>query len=116
MVEQKERLHYEVQGQCLIVYVTEDLDHHLAKELRERSDRLIQSGGIRHIIFDFEGVRFMDSSGIGLLMGRYKKVLFIGGKAAVTHVGREIDRIFKMSGLYQIIERYETPQEAVAQL
>jgi stage II sporulation protein AA (anti-sigma F factor antagonist) len=81
--------------------------------LREQSDKLIDVGNIRHIIFDFKDTSFMDSSGIGLLMGRYKKVIFQGGKAAVTNVGTEIERIFHLSGLFQIIERYDTPEAAV---
>ena len=58
----------------------------------------------------------MDSSGIGLIMGRYKRVMFRGGKAAVTNVGKEIERIFNLSGLFQIIERYATPEQAVVGL
>ena len=58
----------------------------------------------------------MDSSGIGLIMGRYKKVMFRGGKAAVTNVGNEIERIFNLSGLFKIIERYKTPEQAIAGL
>lgn len=109
----EEMVHYELRKQCLIIYVTEDLDHHAVSYLRERSDRLIEAGNVRHIIFDFKNVDFMDSSGIGLIMGRYKKVMFLGGKAAVSGIGENVDRIFKMSGLYRIIERYDTPEEAV---
>lgn len=116
MVKETEYVHYELQGQCLIIYVTEELDHHVVKELRQRSDKLIQAGNVRHIIFDFSAVDFMDSSGIGLIMGRYKKVMFLGGKTAVTGVGPAVDRIFKLSGLYQIIEKFETPAEAVKEL
>ena len=58
----------------------------------------------------------MDSSGIGLIMGRYKKVMFRGGKAAVTNVGNEIERIFNLSGLFKISERYKTPEQAIAGL
>ena len=46
-------------------------------------------------------------------MGRYKKVMFIGGRAAVTNIGQSVDRIFKISGLYKIIEKYNTPDEAI---
>lgn len=116
MVKEMEHVHYELQGQCLIIYVTEELDHHVVKELRERSDKLIQAGNAKHIIFDFSAVDFMDSSGIGLIMGRYKKVMFLGGKTAVTGVGPAVDRIFKLSGLYQIIEKFGTPAEAVEKL
>lgn len=58
----------------------------------------------------------MDSSGIGLIMGRYKKVMFLGGRAAVTRVGDVVNRIFTLSGLYQIIEKYDTVEEALHML
>lgn len=117
-MSQKERgiIHYEIQKNCLIIYINQDLDHHAVTMLRERSDKLIDAGNIRHIIFDFKDTDFMDSSGIGLIMGRYKRVMFRGGKAAVSNVGEEVERIFQMSGLYKIIEKYKTPKEAVAGL
>ena len=114
--EREEVVRYELYGQCLVIYVTADLDHHAVSILRDKSDRMIQAGNAKHVIFDFKDVDFMDSSGIGLIMGRYKKVMFIGGKAAVTHVSRNVDRIFQMSGLYKIIEKYDTPEEAVENL
>lgn len=113
MQMEKERVHYEVHQNCLVVYVTDDLDHHAVLQLREYSDRLIEAGNIRNIIFDFTDVGFMDSSGIGLIMGRYKKVMFLGGRAAVTNVGDVVNRIFTLSGLYQIIERYDTVADAL---
>lgn len=113
MQMEKERVHYELHQNCLVVYVTDDLDHHAVLQLREYSDRLIEAGNIRHIIFDFTDVGFMDSSGIGLIMGRYKKVMFLGGRAAVTNVGDVVNRIFTLSGLYQIIERYDTVADAL---
>ncbi len=111
--KEQENLHYEIERNCLIIYVQQDLDHHAVTLLRECSDRLIEAGNVRHIIFDFKHVDFMDSSGIGLIMGRYKKVMFRGGKVAVSNVGMEVDRIFQMSGLYQIIDKYPSPKEAV---
>lgn len=111
--EKKGTIHYEVKQNCLIIYVTDDLDHHTVTLLRDYSDRLIEAGNIRHVIFDFTNVGFMDSSGIGLIMGRYKKVMFLGGKAAVSNVGDVVNRIFSLSGLYKIIEKYDTAQQAV---
>lgn len=108
-----EKLHYELRGNCLVIYITDDLDHHAVTYLRDYSDRLIEVGNIRHIIFDFSHVGFMDSSGIGLIMGRYKRVMFLGGKAAVTNVGEVVNRIFGLSGLYRIIEKYDTVDEAI---
>lgn len=111
--KEQEGIHYEIQQNCLIIYISQDLDHHTVTLLREQSDKLIDAGNIRHIIFDFSKSDFMDSSGIGLIMGRYKRVMFCGGKAAVTNVGREVERVLALSGLFRIIERYPTPEEAV---
>lgn len=108
--------HYEIYKNCLIVYITQDLDHHAVKFLRERSDRLIEAGDVKHIVFDFQDVGFMDSSGIGLIMGRYKKVMFLGGRACVSNVGNVVDKIFRVSGLYKIIEKYNTPEDAIRAL
>lgn len=110
---EKNRVHYELHQNCLVIYVSDDLDHHAVKQLREYSDRLIDAGNIKHIVFDFTDVGFMDSSGIGLIMGRYKKVMFLGGRAAVSNVGQVVNRIFSLSGLYQIIERYDTVADAL---
>ena len=109
-------VHYEVIQNCLVIYISNDLDHHTVTLLRDYSDRLIEAGNIRHIVFFFTVVDFMDSSGIGLIMGRYKKVMFLGGKAAVSHVGEMVNRIFGLSGLYKIIEKYDTAKDAVEAL
>ena len=71
-------LHYEIQGDSLIIYIKDELDHHAVTYLRETSDRLIEAGNVKNIVFDFKDVSFMDSSGIGLIMGRYKKVMCSG--------------------------------------
>lgn len=115
-LQEKKCMHYELIGNCLVIYVTDDLDHHAVTSLREYSDSLIDAGNIKHLIFDFAQVGFMDSSGIGLIMGRYKKVMFLGGRTAVTRVGDVVNRIFTLSGLYQIIEKYDTVEEALQML
>ena len=96
---------FELRGRELIVRLHADLDHHYALQIREKADRLIEQEGIKNILFDFTGVEFMDSSGIGMIMGRYKKVIFSGGKVGVVGVGKHVDRIFTYSGLYKIVER-----------
>ncbi len=105
-----------VSGDVLVISLKEDLDHHNAASLRESADQLLRQEGVRHVVFDFSGVEFMDSSGIGVIMGRYKQVIFTGGKAAVCGVGQTVDRIFRFSGIYKIIDRYDTAKEAVRAL
>lgn len=107
---------YETQKRCLIIYLNGELDHHNAIQIREEADRLVERNHIKHIIFDFSGTDFMDSAGIGVIMGRYKKVIFIGGKIAVTNVKSSVDRIFRISGLYKIIEKHDTIEAAMNSL
>jgi stage II sporulation protein AA (anti-sigma F factor antagonist) len=105
---------YDVCGRCLIIRLQEELDHHNAIQIKDAADRLIDRNNIKHIIFDFSGAGFMDSAGIGVIMGRYRKVIFIGGKAAVANVNSTVDRIFRISGLYKIIEKYDTVEAALS--
>lgn len=107
---------FEISQRCLIIRLNGELDHHNAIHIREKADKLIERNHIKHIIFDFSGAAFMDSAGIGVIMGRYKKVIFIGGKIAVASVGAAIDRILKLSGLYKIIEKYDTVEAALNKL
>ena len=107
------KVDFEILNQCLIVRLYEELDHHNSIMLREESDKIISGKYIKDIIFDFTGSEFMDSSGIGVIMGRYKKVIFTGGKVAVTGVNQSVDRIFRLSGLYKIIHKFDSVEEAV---
>ena len=109
----QEVVDFELENQCLIVKVKQDLDHYVAVKIREKSDKLIERGYVKNIIFDFEHASFMDSSGIGVIMGRYKQVIFSGGKVAVTNVNEGVDRIFHLSGLYKIIKKYKTIKDAI---
>ena len=97
-------------------YLIGEIDHHGAGSLREEIDGMLERIRPDTLILDFRDVTFMDSSGIGLIMGRYKKVMFLGGKAAVSHVGEMVNRIFGLSGLYKIIEKYDTAKDAVEAL
>ncbi len=103
----------ELRGRSLLIQISKELDHHNAVTIREKADQLIDKNSVNQIIFDFSNSEFMDSSGIGVIMGRYKKIIFTGGKVAVTNVNSSIDRIFKLSGLYKIIDKYATIEEAL---
>ena len=91
-------------GSLLTVALSGELDHHNAASVREELDRLI-AGGITVLTLDMSGVTFMDSSGIGLMIGRYKAMARRGGSVAVKPGGRQADRLMELSGLYQILEK-----------
>ncbi len=98
---------FEVTGRTLLIRLLEDLDHHNAVAIRETSDSYLEKYPINKVIFDFSGVEFMDSSGIGVIMGRYKQMSYVDGKVYVCGISKSIDRIFQMSGLYKLVEPWK---------
>ncbi len=100
-------------GNVLVICPGQDLDHHYAVTVRKEADEYIDRGEIEHLVFDFSRISFMDSSGIGMIMGRYKKVIFQGGNIACCGVGKEVGRILTISGLYRIMKAYADVTEAV---
>ena len=103
-------------GRCLILYLEEELDHHYAAKIIEETNCLMEKYPVKHILFDFEKVNFMDSSGIGMIMGRYKKVSYLGGSVAVTGVSERVERIMRLSGMYKLIKKYENTQIALEEM
>ena len=98
---------YEVQENCLTIFLPGELDHHNAEELRKRSEYLIDQNHIRYVIFDFTDTTFMDSSGIGVIMGRYKRIYMLGGEVCAVHTSERMKKILTMSGVTRIMQIYE---------
>ena len=71
---------YQVQENCLTIYLPREVDHHNAEEIKAEADAVIDRNHIKYVIFDFDRTDFMDSSGIGVIMGRYKTISLIGGE------------------------------------
>jgi len=100
-----EEVSYYMEEETLVVGLGKELDHHNAQNIREKTDASVIKGGVKRIIFDFSGTSFMDSSGIGVIMGRQKIMDSIGGKVFVRNMNREIERIFLISGLHKLVEK-----------
>lgn len=98
---------FQIAGTSLTICLPPEVDHHNAQELKETADRILQQKNIRCIIFDFGNTSFMDSSGIGMIMGRYKNIRFMGGAVMAVRVNERIRRILTMSGIYKIMDIYE---------
>ena len=98
---------YQVQENCLTVFLPRELDHHNAEEIRKESDHLIEHNHIRYVIFDFAETNFMDSSGIGVIMGRYKRIYMLGGEVCAVHASERMKKILTMSGVTKIMQIYE---------
>ena len=87
----------------IIFKITEELDHHIVEKLRRIADYEIERHMPRKVIFDFDSVTFMDSSGIGLIIGRYKFTNMLGGKLEVANLTQNVKKIFEMSGILKLI-------------
>lgn len=107
-------LEFEKHDEILIVTLIGELDHNSAEEVRIKIDDRIDRDDISKVILNFSKVTFMDSSGIGAVVGRYKKIKNKGGKLCIAETGKNVDRIFELAGLYKLINKYDTVDEAVS--
>lgn len=92
------------------IWLSGELDHHAARSLREQIDGAVDRTGAKQLRLDFEGVTFMDSSGIGLVMGRYRLMQLAGGRLRVTGASERIQKIMRLAGL----DRLHILEEAAA--
>ncbi|ASW43692.1 anti-sigma F factor antagonist [Clostridium isatidis] len=97
----------------LIVTLMGELDHHSAEEVRVKIDDRIDRDNIKKVILNFKGVTFMDSSGIGVVIGRYKKMQNRNGKICVTEINKSVGKVFELSGMYKIINMHKSLDEAI---
>lgn len=99
----------EVKFDVLCIRLEGELDHHTADELRTKVNKLMEEELIRHILLNLGGLTFMDSSGLGVILGRYKKIAAAGGEMVVCSISPPVRRLFELSGLFKII-RLETDE------
>lgn len=95
---------FQIIDNCLMVRMPEEVDHHRASYICEGADRLLVRENVENVVFDFEDTRFMDSSGIGIIMGRYRKISASADMSMRSMQEPQIQRIFRMSGLHKIVE------------
>jgi len=106
----------EVKQEVLCIRLSGELDHHTADELRSQTVQAIESHDIRHIVLNLEHLSFMDSSGLGVILGRYKQIKQLDGEMVVCAISPPIQRLFDMSGLFKIIRLEPTEENALQRL
>ena len=104
---------YVVAG-ALVVPMPRELDHHSSEEIHDNLELMLAGRGVRRVVLDFSETEFMDSAGIGMILGKYKRVKAFGGQVAVCGVSDRIMRIMAMSGICKIIPVYATAHQAVS--
>ncbi|MCL2360411.1 MAG: anti-sigma factor antagonist [Defluviitaleaceae bacterium] len=106
-------LKIEIMGTALLAQPDCEIDHHSAERLRAQIDAAFEKSSCRHIILDFSKISFMDSSGIGMVIGRYKNAEKRGGRLYITGMNGDMGRLYNISGLAKIITRTDTVEDAL---
>ncbi len=105
---------YEAEGHVLIVHLPRELDHHNCMGLKCETDLILAENYIRRIVFDFSDTDFMDSSGIGVLLNRYKQMALSGGTVTIYGAKAQVLRIMKMGGILKLMKVFDSKEDAVA--
>ncbi len=91
-----------VTGEVVTAFLSGELDHHTAKEMRQIIDNAVELNMPTLLILDFEGITFMDSSGIGLVMGRYRNLMKSGASLHITGAPPQIYKMLKLAGIEKL--------------
>ncbi len=99
-------------GNNLIIKLQGEIDDEAVKKLRRTIDVEFDEEKAKNIVFDMTDVSFMDSSGVGMIIGRYKRAAALGGQVKIFGADRTVKRIIELSGLGRIVRIYSTEKEA----
>ena len=102
---------YKVRGTVLYAFMPKEVDHHSSLEMKDGITKARICRPVTSLVFDFAKTDFMDSAGIGMLLGRYKEMSAIGGEVFVRNTSPRVKRILEMSGIYRIIRDWDKKDE-----
>ena len=89
-------------GSTVTAYLSGELDHHTAREMREAIDSSVELNMPSTLVLNFKNISFMDSSGIGLVMGRYRNITKPGGELHITGTSPQIYKVMKLAGIERL--------------
>ncbi len=97
----------------LIARLRGELDHHAVEPMRDELERRLAETNYRGMVMSFRDIDFMDSSALGLILGRYRTLSQQGGKMALCEVSPALKRIFELSGLLKILHLFDSEASAL---
>lgn len=101
-------------NKVLTLKITEEIDEYTTEKLRRKIDNEITRFLPRKVVFDFSNVNFMDSAGIGMLLGRYKIIKMLGGEIEIININKQVKKLFEMSGVLKIIPVKDKIEEKIS--
>ena len=100
----------------LCIRLSGELDHHTAETLRSQVTQAMEKHDIAHLVMNLEKLSFMDSSGLGVILGRYKQIKLKKGEMVVCSISPPVKRLFEMSGLFKIVRLESSEKFALERL
>lgn len=94
-------------GDNLLVRLSGDIDEYSARVLRGEVDRLIEASRLKCLTMDMSRVTFIDSTGLGFVLGRYKKLKACRAELVLQNVPPQVDRVFATSGVYSLVPKID---------
>lgn len=99
----------------MIIAMPHEIDHHSSAIVKEEAEKIFSKYSVNNIVFDFSDTSFMDSAGIGLIMGRYRIISPRGGKIYGVGINPNIDKILLISGIYNVLEKIENKNQLIGE-
>ena len=106
-------VNFSLRTRTLIVTVTGDIDQHNASSIREQIDLRISHENVKKLIFDFSALDFMDSSGIGIIIGRYKLMNALNGSVCIIVTKPTVKKLLELSGIRRIVKICDSLPDAL---
>ncbi len=110
------QIKFKIESKTLIVQLIGELDHHTAEQVRMMIEGRLTEQNVKNLIFDFSALSFMDSAGIGMMIGRYKQIKSLGGATLLICTSKTIYRLIEMSGLTRLIPVYANINQALNEI
>lgn len=104
-------VNFKTQDKTLIAFISGEVDHHTAMSIRYAIDKAMVNLECINLIMDLSKVSFMDSSGIGLILGRYKKVNKMSGQIYISGCRRHVEKVLSMSDVFSLIPKYDNYED-----
>lgn len=106
----------EIEGNFLLIRVKGDLDMHTVPEFKEKISSLMQKNRLDNLILNFNKVKFIDSTGVGAILGKYRSLQEDNGELILVELSDQVERIFELSGVLNLIPVFNSENEIITKL
>ncbi|MDD6212783.1 MAG: STAS domain-containing protein [Clostridiales bacterium] len=106
---------WEKRGDRLIIHLPEELDHHTSQKIARETESPGRMAGVHRIVFDYTRTQFMDSAGVGTILGYYKRMQKINGDITIYGASRRVLRLLEIAGIHKLVKIYDSEADAIGE-